>query len=192
MNRVTALGVPVEVELRESRNGVLYATGALAYRTGGRLARIPLVGFGVLAERLHGLQGVPTALGGYLQEYQEEGMRRMQVVVQEAFGVEGETFPAPLGHPAVDGYARAEVSGIVAQDPVPLAGAVGLRVAVRYPMGVRQGETFVLLVVLGAKMEEWRRGDRIFAEGGLVARKGHPERVDLLVGRILKARKEVA
>lgn len=191
MNRVTALGVPVGVELRESRNGVLYATGALAYRAGGRFARVPLVGFGILAERLHALQGVPTVLGGYLQEYQDEGMRRMQVVVQEAFGVERETFTAPLGHPVVDGYARAEVSGIVAQDPTPLVGAVGLRVAVRYPMGTRHGETFVPLVVLGGKVEEWEKGDRIFAEGGLVARKDRPERVDLLVGRIEKARREV-
>jgi len=189
VNRVTGVGVPVEVRLRESRNGVLYANFSLAYRTGDRYARLPVVAFGVLAERAAVLEGQPVVLGGYLQEYTtEEGHRRMQVVAQELFGADLPTFTAPMGHPVVDGYARAELSGLVALDPKPLVGAVGLRLAVRYPMGTRQGETFALVVVPGGKPEAFGKGMRLFAEGALLARKGRPEVVDLLAGRVVPAR----
>lgn len=186
MNRVTAIGVYILDGLRQSRNGIPVATGKVAYRSVSRFARIPLVAFGKLAERLASLEHRPVVVGGYLQEYMHEGGRRMQILVQEVFPVDLLTFKAPLGHPVVDGYARAEVSGLVARPPVPLPGGYMVRVAVRYPQGaVKEGETFVNLIVQEVSLPKpLAQGDRVYAEGAILGRKNDPDVLDILVGRI--------
>jgi hypothetical protein len=52
VNRVTALGVFLLRERRTSARGVPYALGWVAFRGMDRYARVPVVGHGVLADRL--------------------------------------------------------------------------------------------------------------------------------------------
>lgn len=186
MNRVTAIGVYLGDGLKHSRNGVPVATGKVAYRSVSRFARLPLVAFGKLAERLASLEHRPVMVGGYLQEYVYEGGRRMQVTVQEVFPVDLLTFKAPLGHPVVDGYARAEVSGLVARPPAAFPGGYVVRVAVRYPQGaVKEGETFVNLIIQEVSLPRpLAQGDRVYAEGAILGRRNDPDVLDILVGRI--------
>jgi hypothetical protein len=120
VNRVTALGVFLLRERRTSARGVPYALGWVAFRGMDRYARVPVVGHGVLADRLEAAREAPVVLSGFLRERTERtGETRLQVVAEEVFPVELPTFRAPLGHPAADGYARAEVAGLVALEPRP-------------------------------------------------------------------------
>jgi ParB family chromosome partitioning protein len=120
VNRVTALGVFLLRERRTSARGVPYALGWVAFRGMDRYARVPVVGHGVLADRLEAAHEAPVVLAGFLRERTERtGETRLQVVAEEVFPVELPTFRAPLGHPAADGYARAEVAGLVALEPRP-------------------------------------------------------------------------
>jgi len=183
MNRVTGLGVLLaEGGVRVSRRGTPYTLGSLAFRGAGRYAQLPLVGYGKLAERVAELDGKPVVLAGYLYEQLVGEERRMRAVVEEVFQVQAPVFEAPLGHLCVDGYARAEVSGLLATPPRPLRGAVGLRVAVRYPLGRADGETFVQGVVPG--QEELLRlqpGSRVFLAGSLLPKKGSHNLLEMYV-----------
>ena len=185
MNRVTALGVFLLRERRTSARGVPYALGWVAFRGMDRYARVPVVGHGVLADRLEAAHEASVVLSGFLRERTERtGETRLQVVAEEVFAVELPTFRAPLGHPAADGYARAEVAGLVALEPKPLRGAVGLRVAVRVPEGDGWGTSFVNAVVLGELPQGVGKGTRVYMAGALMPRREAPERLTLYASEL--------
>jgi len=185
VNRVTALGVLLVTEERTSARGVPYAVGSVAYRGVDRYARLPVVGHGILAKRMSEARGRPVVLSGFIRERVErDGSTRLQVVVEEVFPVEAPVFQAPLGHPCADGYARAEVSGLLALDPKPLRGAVGLRVAVRVPQGTGWGTSFVNAVLLGEAPGDLRKGSRVFLAGALTPRRSAPELLSLYASEV--------
>uniref|UniRef100_A0A7C2C436 Uncharacterized protein n=1 Tax=Thermus islandicus TaxID=540988 RepID=A0A7C2C436_9DEIN len=119
-------GVFLLHERRTSARGVPYAVGWVAFRGVDRYARVPVVGHGVLAERLEAAHEAPVVLSGFLRERTKRtGETRLQVVAEEIFPVDLPLFRAPLGHPVADGYARAEGAGLVALEPKPLRGGGG-------------------------------------------------------------------
>ncbi|WP_448377648.1 hypothetical protein [Fervidobacterium sp.] len=189
MNRTTVLGVCLVQERRTSARGVPYALGWVVFRGMDRYTRLPIVGHGVLADRLEAVNGRPVVLAGHLRERSEkDGSSRLQVVVEELFPVEAPIFEAPLGHPVIDGYARAEVSGLLALDPKPLRGATGLRVAVRLPQGAGYGGTsFVNAVVLGDPPPGVKKGRRVYLAGALRPRQSDPERLTLYASEVWAA-----
>ena len=186
MNRTTTLGVCLVKERRTSTRGVPYALGWVVFRGMDRYTRLPIVGHGVLADRLEAVNGRPVVLAGHLRErIEKDGSSRLQVVVEEVFPVEAPTFRAPLGHPVTDGYARAEVSGLLALPPKPLRGATGLRVAVRLPQGTGYGGTsFVNAVVLGEPPAGVEKGTRVYLAGALRPRKSDPELLTLYASEL--------
>ena len=183
MNRVTGLGVLLpEGDVRVSRRGAPYTLGSLAFRGDGRYTQLPLVGYGKMAERVAELSGKPVVLAGYLYEQLVGEKRRMKAVVEEVFQIQAPVFEALLSHPCVDGYARAEVSGLLATPPHPLRGAVRLRVAVRYPLGRADGETFVQGVVPGQEaLLQLQPGSRVFLAGSLLPKKGSNNLLEMYV-----------
>lgn len=183
MNRVTGLGVLLsEGGVRVSRRGTPYTLGSLAFRGAGRYSQLPVVGYGKVAERLAELSDKPVVLAGYLYEQLVGEERRMRAVVEEVFQIKAPVFEAPLSHSCVDGYARAEVSGLLATPPHPLRGAVRLRLAVRYPLGRADGETFVQGVVPGQEeLLQLQPGSRVFLAGSLLPKKGNNNLLEMYV-----------
>lgn len=188
MNHVVAVGAVLGTVERVSRNGVPYTLATLSYRAGGRVARLPLVAFGRPARYLAEARGKTALLGGYLQRYAEGGGEewRHQIVVGEV---------RPLALPVLregdrafaEGYARATVYGKVVLPPQPLReGLEVLRLSVPYPLGERKGETLLSLLYSGAEPLAVEVGEWIFAEGGLIGGKRDPDRVHLVVNRIVK------
>lgn len=196
MNQAVILGA-VEAAARTSAKGTLWAPGWVSWRASGRAARLPVKGFGILAERLEAASGGAAVLSGTLEEEVFQEQRRTVLMVSEVIPVAAPTFAAE-GITLADGWSQVTVSGVLAQPPRMVPGGATLRLAVRIYAG--KGilrETFLSVVVhdsVGARgLAGLAVGARLFVSGAVVRRgKGGPEAVELYAVQVHSAAAEVA